>query len=103
MSDRLCRKLRLIHVCGDVLYPARIKDRETGQVAFRLAKGGNTKDHSIEVQDEDEMIEKVLRHGFSVRARTEKPASRGGRTGLYAIDEQAILTWEQLETGEVNA
>ncbi|WP_286220136.1 hypothetical protein [Marinobacter apostichopi] len=103
MSDTLCRRFRLIHVCGDVLYPARIKDRESDEVAFRLAKGGNTKDDSISVQSEEEMIAKVLRQGFRVRARTEKPVSRGGRAGLYAIDEQAIRSYELIETGEVHA
>lgn len=102
MSDAFCRRFRLIHVCGDVLYPVRIKDRDTGELAFRIAKGGNTKDESISVQNEEEMIEKVLRQGFRVRARTEKPVSRGGRAGLYAVDEQAIRSYELIETGEVH-
>lgn len=103
MTDTLCRKLRLVHVSGDILYPARIKDRDTGLLAFRVAKGGNTKSDSTPVMDEDEMIRKVTRQGYRVRARTEKPASRGGRTGLYAIDERAIRSWEQIENGEVSA
>ena len=103
MTDTLCRKLRLVHVSGDILYPARVKDRDTGQLAFRVAKGGNTKNDSTPVMDEDEMMRKVTRQGYRVRARTEKPASRGGREGLYAIDERAIRSWEQIENGEVDA
>ena len=53
--------------------------------------------------DEDEMIRKVTRQGYRVRARTEKSPTRGGRAGLYATDERAIRSWEQIESGEVHA
>lgn len=98
MNATLCYKLKLKHSNGDILYPARMVNRDTGRVAFRLSKGGNTKSDSIEIEEEDEMIKLVTKRGYRVRARTEKPASQGGRTGLYAIDERAIISW-QIVTG----
>jgi len=97
MSDVLSYKLILKHSNGDILFPARIKNRDTGIAAFRLSKGGNTKSDSIEIEDEYEMIKLVTKGGYRVRARTEKPASRGGRTGLYAIDQRAIISWQTIE------
>lgn len=100
MSELLCRKLRLIHVEGDTLYPVRMKNRDTGVVAFRLSKKGNTKADSIEVIDEHEMILKVTQEGYKVRARTQKPTSKGGRTGLYALNETAIKLWHIIDSKE---
>ncbi|ANG63062.1 hypothetical protein A8C75_11650 [Marinobacterium aestuarii] len=93
MSDTLCRRLQLNHIEGDILYPCRMKNQDTGLVAFRLSKGGNTKRDSIEVTDEQEMIRKVTTQGYKVRARTIEPVSQGGRTGLYTLGEQAIRDW----------
>ena len=103
MSNLFCRKLRLKHVEGDVLYPMRVKDRETEEVAFRVSKGGNTKQDSIPITDEDDMIRKVTTQGYKVRARTEAPPSRGGRKGLYSLTHRAIRSWQLLETKEKQA
>lgn len=103
MSERLCRKLRMFHQEGDVLYPVRMKNNDTGRLAFRLSRSGNTKADSIEVTDEQEMLYKVTRQGYKVRARTEKPKSRGGRDGLYALGELAIPGWQLIDNQENNA
>lgn len=103
MSELLCRTLRLTHKEGDVLYPVRMKNKDTGRVAFRLSKAGNTKADSIEVMDEQEMILKVTQQGYKVRARTERPTSQGGRTGLYALGERAIREWQLIDGNESNA
>jgi hypothetical protein len=103
MSDLLCRKLQLNHVEGDALYPMRMKDRETREIAFRVSKGDNTKQDSIPVTDEEEMIRKVTTQGYKVRARTEAHTSHGGRTGLYSLTHRAIRSWQLLETQENQA
>jgi hypothetical protein len=103
MSELLYRKLRLNHTEGDVLYPARMKNMDTGRVAFRLSKRGNTKADSIEVTDEQEMIRKVTTQGYKVRARTIKPVSKGGRGGLYSLTETSIRDWQLMNTEESNA
>lgn len=103
MSDLLCRKLQLKHVEGEVFYPVRMKDRETGEIAFSVSKGDNTKQDSIPVTDEEEMILKVTTQGYKVRARTEAPPSRGGRTGLYSLTHRAIRSWQLLKTEEKRA
>ncbi len=100
MSEIFCRRLRLYHTSGDLLFPVKMKDRDTGRAAFRLSKEGNKKTDSIEVTDEQEMIRKVTTEGYAVRARTEKP---GGRQGLFKIDQRGILRWELVEKSETAA
>jgi hypothetical protein len=90
MSDLISKKLILVHANGANLYPVRMKDRDTGRVAFRLSKRGNTKKDSIEVVDELEMIRKVTKENYMVRARTVKPVSQGGSVGLYRLQERSI-------------
>lgn len=53
--------------------------------------------------DEQEMLYKVTRQGYKVRARTEKPRSQGGRDGLYALGELAIPDWQLIDNQENNA
>ncbi|GHB02554.1 hypothetical protein ACFFLG_19105 [Shewanella indica] len=100
MNELLCRKLRLTHKNGQVLYPVRIKNNDTGKLAFRLSKKGNTKAEGIEVSDEQDMILKVTTQGYKVRARTEQPPSQGGIAGLYALDQRSISHWQKIETKE---
>lgn len=90
MNERISRKLELVHSSGALLYPVRIKNRDTGRIAFRLSEQGNTKGDSIEVEDEQAMIDKVLNGNYMVRARTLEPASRGGLAGLYRLKERSI-------------
>lgn len=90
MNDRISKKLVLIHKNGSRLYPVKMKNRDTGHIAFRLSKGGNTKEDSIEIQDELEMINKVIKENYMVRARTIKPVTKGGANGLYRLMEQSI-------------
>lgn len=90
MSERISRKLELAHISGALLYPVRIKNQDTGRIAFRLSTQGNTKDDSIEIEDEQIMIYKVLKENYMVRARTLKPASQGGIAGLYRLKERSI-------------
>lgn len=76
----------LEHRSGDKLYPVRIKNRDTGVVAFRLSKRGNTKKDSIEVTDESVMKSKVLNEGYAVRASTLNRS----RFGLYRFGAREI-------------
>lgn len=91
MNDMLSNKLELEHKSGEKLYPMKMKNRDTGCVAFRLSKRGNTKSDSIEVVDELEMITKVINEGYMVRARTVKT---GGRSGLYRLGQQSISSYK---------
>ena len=90
MSERISRKLELVHSTGALLYPVRMKNRDTGRIAFRLSKQGNTKEDSIEVVGERDMIDKVLNENYMVRAGTLEPVSRGGIHGLYRLKERSI-------------
>jgi hypothetical protein len=86
-------KLVLTHKSGVKLYPAMMKNRNTGKLAFRLSKSGNTKLDSIDIFDEDEMIKKVTKQGYMVRARSLQPLSRSGRCGLYRLEGQSITSY----------
>jgi len=78
---------RLVFVMNDgsQWYPARMKNRETGLVAFRLSEGGaggNTKEAGVEVGSEDEMISLVLEQGYAVRMASGK----GGVKSLFKLN-----------------
>ena len=89
------RTFCLIHKAGVRLYPVRVKNRDSGKVAFRISsggKGGNTKDIGSEETDESVVFGKVTVDGWAVRV-----ASRGRKTkGLYKIGEKSITGFEDL-------
>ena len=60
----------LVHKNGQRLYPVRMKNRDTGKVAFRISpggKGGNTKDAGSEETNESVVFEKVTVDRWAVR------------------------------------
>lgn len=83
-NERTCTRLRFVLHNGTELFPIRMKNRESGKVAFRLSKGGaggNTKgaEHAKEVEDENEMINLVCQEGMAIRL----VSADGSRQGLY--------------------
>lgn len=89
-NDRFGNLFYLVHESGDKLYPVRIKNRDTGKIAFRVSKGGaggNRKDAGIEVEDEYQMKKYVLEQGYAVRASTVDKS----RYGLFKIGQRSIL------------
>lgn len=80
----------LLHQNGDKLYPVRMKNRDTGKIAFRVSKGGtggNTKEVGMEIDDEHLMKRYVLEQGYAVRAATLNRS----REGLYKVDQRSII------------
>ncbi|WP_250501612.1 hypothetical protein [Caballeronia sp. AZ7_KS35] len=79
----------LIHETGAELYPYTIKNRLTGNVAFRVAAPGNRDAHGLaeEITDIAVVKDKVYRHGYSVRAKT----ADGLRHGSYRIHGGRIV------------
>lgn len=89
MENRFSNLFYLEHNDGDRLYPVRMKNRDTGKVAFRVSKGGpagNTKEVGLEIDDEKEVRRLVHEHGYAVRAKSRK----SGREGLYKVGQRSI-------------
>jgi hypothetical protein len=95
-DNKICMKLKLFHESGDVLYPVTIKNIDTGRIPFRVSLGGNKKVDLIEVEDEQNMLDYVLKQNYSVRATslTAMTGSSRKRSGLYRLDQQSILKHE---------
>lgn len=90
LSDYFSRRFSFILKSGEVLFPIRMKNRDTGRLAFRVSPGGargNTKAAALEVEDEAEMQRYVLECGYSVRAATLNKAT----TGLYKADGRSVV------------
>lgn len=88
-NARLCTRVRFTLHDGSELFPVRMKNRDTGRVAFRLSKGGtggNTKEQTLEEEDENQMIEMVCYQGMAVRLQS----ANGSRQGLYRKDGRSV-------------
>ena len=88
-ADRFSSLFYLLHESGDQLFPVRMKNRETGELSFRVSpggKGGNTKNAGIEVDDEVEMKRYVIERGYAVRASTLDRS----RNGLFKVGQKSI-------------
>jgi len=87
--DRFSTRVRFILYDGTVLSPVRVKNRQTGKVAFLLSEGGaggNTRENAIEVVDEDEMAKMVCFQGLAVRASSLNRE----RNGLYRKGKRSV-------------
>jgi hypothetical protein len=88
-----CHEFYFVHKSGNLLYPVMIRNRDTQRVAFRVAKAGNTRDDSLEV-NEAKMKRLVLQQNYAVRMSTLD----GKRTGLYRATGTAITRVVQAES-----
>lgn len=81
-SRRLCFE----HESGDLLYPVRMKNHETGSLWFRVGKITVKPPHELEV-GEDEMVRLVIDEDYVVRMKD--PIS--GRNGGYRKSGRSIV------------
>jgi hypothetical protein len=97
-EQRICMKLKMFHQTGDVLYPVKMKNKDTGLVAFRVSPGGNKKVDSIEIEDEQSMLNYVLKKDYGVRASTLSAVSGSSkkRSGLYRLSQRSIVRHEHI-------
>lgn len=72
---------------GDVVYPMRIRDRDTGITAFKISNRGNTNLDAKLVEDEGVLADLVLNRGFRVRCSTRD----GSRDGLYSPKGHTVV------------
>lgn len=92
-SELFSYKFYLAHKDGHKLYPIRVKNRETGNLAFRISeggKGGNTKQVGLEISDENQLKDYVINKGFAVRVATVDKSVKG----LYKVGQRSILKAE---------
>lgn len=68
-DDRFATAFHLVHNDGRRIVPVRMKNQDTGHVAFRVAKMGNTKDGQREVADEAELLRYCESGQYQVRAQ----------------------------------
>lgn len=87
--DTISSRLMCILQDGTKLFPARMKNRKTGRIAFRVSaggKGGNTLEEGEEIDSEDEMIDLVVNQGYAVRMANAKTAAKS----LYKLRARAV-------------
>lgn len=87
MTERINRKLVLVHSSGTELFPYLITSRTTGNTAFHVSLTRNAKGQGTELTAIDDVIEHVLRRGYKVRARSLD----GKVTGSYKIGDISIV------------
>ncbi len=78
MDERIySRRFCFEHESGDLLYPVRMKNRETGNLRFRVGTPTTKRPHELEVE-EDEMVRLVLDEDYKVRMKDPETGRHGG-------------------------
>jgi hypothetical protein len=82
-DEVLAKDFHLIDATGSVLIPMRMKNRDTGVVAFRLHRrgaGGNTKENGMrEIMDEREAYRLVQSESWGIRTVCKRTGNKGIR------------------------
>ena len=81
-SDRVCREFWLIDADGRRHFPVRIKNRNTGRIAFNVSDSGNLKSAITEVDAIESVADLVLKKAYSVRVVSEDLPRKEGLIGL---------------------
>ncbi len=68
-DDRFAQTFHLIRGDGKKVVPVTMKNKDTGRVAFRVAKQGNTKDGTVEVTDEADLLRKCESGLYQIRVQ----------------------------------
>lgn len=87
-DDRFARTFHLVRSDGRKIVPVRMKNQDTGRIAFRVAKMGNTKDGQREVMDEVELLRCCESGQYQVRAQPldkSTPALSTGRCNIIGV------------------
>lgn len=88
-GDNVSTRLMCVLHDGTKLFPAKMKNRKTNRIAYRLSaggKGGNTIEEGQEEESEDQMIDLVVNKGYAVRMASNKSAAKS----LYKLHARAI-------------
>lgn len=68
-EKRFSRSFHLVRNDGRIVVPVRMQNRETGRLAFRVARMGNTKADTIEITDENELLQLCQSGQYLVRVQ----------------------------------
>lgn len=90
-SENFSTKLVFHHSSGDRLYPVRMRNRDSGVNAFRIAIGSNTKADHIEIENEEE-INRAALAGKKIRCSSLDRK----RKGIYGINSKCIQSFERI-------
>jgi len=85
LKARYSDDFHFTHSSGDKLYPVRMKNRETGRMAFRLSLGGNKKSDMVEVDNSQDAL-RMVESGYGVRCST----TDGNRSGIYSAKGRSV-------------
>lgn len=92
--DKLGHLFCLMHESGEALYPVRMKNTDTGVIAFRVSPAGNTKADCLELTNEAEVLRYVRDLGYGVRAASKTSP----RAGIYKLGQRSITELRLLKS-----
>jgi hypothetical protein len=91
MNSNVLTNLVLIHKSGEHLFPCKLKNRKTKNVAYNLYKKGNLKKDCIETLDEQKVIDLVVNHNYGVRSRS---LNANSRHGIFRTEQRSITNFQ---------
>lgn len=103
-QERVSRKFSFILKSGTEVFPVLVKDRNTGNIAFRVSLGGTGSNKTVNQDqvDENTMLSRVLSQNYQVRCSSLD----GKTTGMYKKGERSVErvvqgSWARSGTYEV--
>lgn len=87
-QERVSRKFSFILKSGAEVFPVLVKDRDTGNIAFRVSLGGTGSNKTVNQDqvDENTMSSRVLSQNYQVRCSSLD----GKTTGMYKKGERSV-------------
>jgi hypothetical protein len=87
-QERVSRRFSFIFKSGVEVFPVLVKDRNTGNIAFRVAPGGKGSNKTVNQDqvDEETMVLRVLTENYLVRCSSLD----GKTTGMYKNGERSV-------------
>ncbi len=86
-DDPISRRFWFDHESGTRLYPCRIRDRGNKTATFRVVPRGTGNNSELQLQDEEELYERVIMQGWAVRMSSLDHS----QTGLFHKEAASIV------------
>lgn len=94
MNTPYLKEVCFVHKLGDLLYPVKSLNLDTGRRTYRYSEGGidgNVKYKKVKETESDEEIADKAERGYSIRCRT----ANGSRDGMFKRGGRSVIAFKR--------